>query len=281
MRTLRLTGGVLRVCTCSALLGVCSPALAQTMVPATVSSPIPAAAPLFDQTVATPQSENVSRPSFGLGSVVHGTLDGFSNLRSLDTLKWLGIGAGIAAAAASVDGTTSGAMSGTRALDRPFDPGQTIGGARFQLVGALGTYGVGLATKSPRVSSFGSDLLQAQIVSQTITAGIKMAARRTRPDGTMYSFPSGHSSVSFASATVVQRHFGWKAGLAAYGVASYVAASRIQEKRHFLSDVAFGATIGILAGRAVTIGAGEHRFAVSPMAAPGGGGVSFTWLGNR
>ena len=95
----------------------------------------------------------------------------------------------------------------------------------------------------------------------------------------MYSFPSGHTSVSFATATVVQRHFGWKAGAAAYGLASYVAASRIQEKRHFLSDVAFGATIGILAGRAVTVGTGDHRFAISPMAAPGGGGVSFTWLG--
>ena len=48
-----------------------------------------------------------------------------------------------------------------------------------------------------------------------------------------------------------------------------------------LSDVAFGAAIGIVSGRTVTIGRGENRFALAPMAAPGGGGVSFTWVGNR
>ena len=34
-------------------------------------------------------------------------------------------------------------------------------------------------------------------------------------------------------------------------------------KRHYLSDVAFGAAIGIMAGRTVTIGRGEARFAVA------------------
>jgi hypothetical protein len=60
---------------------------------------------------------------------------------------------------------------------------------------------------------------------------------------------------------------------------TYVAASRIQEKRHYLSDVAFGAAIGIMAGRTVTVGSGRREFAVTPMATPGGGGVAFTWLG--
>ena len=88
-------------------------------------------------------------------------------------------------------------------------------------------------------------------------------------DGTEFSFPSGHSAATFASATVLQRHFGWKVGVPAFAVASYVAASRVQEKRHFLSDVAFGATLGIIAGRTVTVGRGEARFAVSPMADTG------------
>jgi membrane-associated phospholipid phosphatase len=114
-----------------------------------------------------------------------------------------------------------------------------------------------------------------------MTAAIKMSARRTRPDGTQFSFPSGHTSVTFASATVLQRNLGWKVGVPAYAAAAYVAASRIQEKRHFLSDVAFGAAVGIVAGRAVTIGRGEARFAMTPMAAPGGGGVAFTWVGRR
>ena len=78
-----------------------------------------------------------------------------------------------------------------------------------------------------------------------------------------------------------QRHFGWKVGIPAYGAASYVAASRLQTNRHYLSDVAFGAALGIVAGRTVTVGHGNARFAVAPVAAPGGGGIAFTWIGNR
>jgi membrane-associated phospholipid phosphatase len=104
-----------------------------------------------------------------------------------------------------------------------------------------------------------------------------MGVGRTRPDGTQYSFPSGHSSVSFATATVLQRDLGWKVGVPAYGLATYVAASRIQDKRHFLSDVTFGAAIGIVAGRSVTVGSGNAKFAVAPSATPGGGGVTLTW----
>ena len=92
---------------------------------------------------------------------------------------------------------------------------------------------------------------------------------------------SGHSSVTFATATVLQRDLGWKVGVPAYGLATYVAASRIQDKRHFLSDVTFGAALGIVAGRSVTVGGGNAKFAVAPTAAPGGGGISFTWLGSN
>jgi membrane-associated phospholipid phosphatase len=74
---------------------------------------------------------------------------------------------------------------------------------------------------------------------------------------------------------VLRAHFGWKAGVPAYAVATWVAASRMQSERHYLSDVIAGATVGILAGRSVTVGMGGTRFAVSPMAAPGGIGVSF------
>jgi membrane-associated phospholipid phosphatase len=123
--------------------------------------------------------------------------------------------------------------------------------------------------------------LRAQFVTQALTAAVKMSARRQRPDGTMYSFPSGHSSVSFATATVLHRHFGWKVGAPAYAFATYVAASRVQDRRHFLSDVAFGAALGIAVGRTVTIGRGDAQFAVSPMAVPGGGAVSFNWIGGQ
>jgi len=106
---------------------------------------------------------------------------------------------------------------------------------------------------------------------------VKMSVRRGRPDGTQFSFPSGHTSVSFASATVLQRHFGWKAGVPAYAMASYVAASRIHDKRHFLSDVAFGAAVGIVSGWTVTMGHGDAKMTMTPVAAPGGAGLSLSW----
>ena len=64
----------------------------------------------------------------------------------------------------------------------------------------------------------------------------------------------------------------------AYSLAAYVAASRLQENRHFASDVIFGAAVGIVAGRTVTVGRGAARFTVAPMALSGGGGVTFTRL---
>jgi membrane-associated phospholipid phosphatase len=75
---------------------------------------------------------------------------------------------------------------------------------------------------------------------------------------------------------VLQQHFGWRVGVAAYAAASYVAASRLQMRRHYLSDVAFGAALGILAGR--TVGR-SHRFVLTPIVTPGGTGAGVTWIG--
>jgi membrane-associated phospholipid phosphatase len=183
-----------------------------------------------------------------------------------------------AAAGHPNDWSVTDAFSGTRRLEGLFKPGEVIGGARAQLGAAIATYTIGRAVRRPKIASLGADLIRAQIVSQTLTAGIKLSVRRMRPDGGEFSFPSGHTSVTFASATVLQRHFGWKAGIPAYAVASYVAASRVQVKRHFLSDVAFGAALGVVAGRTVTIGSGRARFALSPMVSSNRAGVSFALL---
>jgi membrane-associated phospholipid phosphatase len=108
---------------------------------------------------------------------------------------------------------------------------------------------------------------------------IKVAARRTRPDGTSLSFPSGHSASAFATASVLQGQLGWKVGAPAYGAAAWVAASRMHAKRHYFSDVIAGAAIGIMAGRSVTVGKGQMKFAMSPAPVPRGIAVNFVKLG--
>lgn len=234
-----------------------TPAAAQTFVPA------PA--------VPAPQS---SRAFAGL---FRDTVTDFRGLASKDHLTVLAVGALVAAATHSMDRQTTTTLSNPRAGF--LGAGDTIGSARFQLGGALAAFAVGHAIGNAKITAVGADLVRANIVSQTLTGAVKFAARRERPDGTEFSFPSGHTAVTFASATVLQRHFGWKAGVPAYTVASFVAASRIHDKRHFLSDVAFGAAIGVVSGWTVTIGHGKARMAVTPMATPGGGGIGFTWTG--
>ena len=58
------------------------------------------------------------------------------------------------------------------------------------------------------------DMLDAAIVNFAYTEVIKVAVGRERPNGQdNKSFPSGHTSNTFALAGVAQQHYGWKVGL--------------------------------------------------------------------
>lgn len=248
-------------------LSATTPVLAQQTLPTVSPTAQIAATPL-----PIPASDSVFAHLF------KGTISDFRRLPSDETLTWLAIGAAAAVIGHTQDRSATNSLSGSHRLGEALEAGQTVGGARLQAVGALATYTIGRFTENRRISDLGAELFRAQVIAQALTGAVKLSVSRTRPDGTDFSFPSGHTSVTFASATVLQRHLGWKVGIPAYAVASYVAASRIQTKRHFLSDVAFGAALGVIAGRTVTIGHSQARFAVAPVATPGGGGVSFTWI---
>jgi membrane-associated phospholipid phosphatase len=210
------------------------------------------------------------------------TLNDFKNLTtSRESITWLAIGTFASTFSRQADLTVTRQMSTAPAMEN-LRAGNVIGGKEFQFGASIAALTIGKISGNARVSDVASKVLRAQIVAQTVTGVIKKSAQRQRPDGSdSRSFPSGHTSVSFASATVLQRELGWKVGIPAYAVASSVAMARIEKKKHFLSDVAFGAAIGILAGRTVTVGSGEKRFAVTPVATPGGAGVNFTLVGNN
>ena len=235
-----------------------------------------------DQSSATPALPTTAAAAYpSWPNLFTSTLADFKRLPSRDTVTWLTIGGVAAAAGHRADTKLTFTLSTSPALHEPLEAGAVIGGAPFQLGAALATYAFGRAANSSRVATLGADLFRAQSVAQLTTYAVKYSVRRTRPDGSQFGFPSGHAAVTFASATVLQRHFGWKVGLPAYGVASYVAASRLQMNRHYLSDVVFGGALGIAAGRTVTIGRGRAQMTLAPMAAPGGGGLAFTWLGQK
>jgi hypothetical protein len=92
---------------------------------------------------------------------------------------------------------------------------------------ALGAvFVVGRFTHSPPFRSVTYDWLDAWAVTAGYTTLLKNVVGRERPNGSNHrSFPSGHTSNAFALAVVAERHFGWKVGLPAYGVATLVGAS--------------------------------------------------------
>jgi PAP2 superfamily len=200
----------------------------------------------------------------------------FKNFFSTDTGKILGAFAiaGLAvkpADNAGVEESGEGLSSGVANI------GNVGGGLYVELGTGLATYFIGHATGKPQLASFGADVIRAQVLTQVFVQGTKFAVQRQRPDASdSMSFPSGHSASAFATATVVQQHFGWKAGIPAYAFAGFVGASRMASGKHYLTDVLIGAGFGIAAGRTVTVHLGAERFALGVAPTQGGAMVSFT-----
>ena len=151
--------------------------------------------------------------------------------------------------------------------------GAALGNEWVQGGAAIAAYTIGVVQDSPEIAHIGSDLIRAQVLNGVVTVGLKVGVGRTRPNGGTLSFPSGHSSATFASATVLAEHYGWKVGIPAYAFAAFTGWTRVRDEQHWLSDVVFGSAMGIIAGHAVTIGHGRHSWSVVPAAAPGGGAV--------
>jgi membrane-associated phospholipid phosphatase len=191
---------------------------------------------------------------------------------TLFTLYW---GGALALSSIHADRTLTQRAALSVPLDRVFEIGESTGNGWAQGGAALTTLLVASATGHPRLQTVGADLVQAQIVTSIVTHGLKIGVGRTRPDHGRFSFPSGHASATFANATVLQRHFGWKVGIPAYAFATYIAVSRLPANSHYLSDVIAGATMGIAAGRTVTVGRGPGRFTMAPTATPAGVAVAF------
>jgi len=267
---LTLPGLRLPFCTIGLIVAVAAPAFGQA--PDAFAGTDRATRLTFDRQAAADRS-----PAFReLFSALPGDV---ARLVSRDNLFLVAAGSAAAATTHAVDGRIATSGWGQGSVHDALRPGAIVGGFAVQAGGAFATYAIGRAIGQTRVATVGARLFRAQLVAQATTQAIKLTARRTRPDGSDLSLPSGHTSSAFATAAVLQSEFGWKAGVPAYAIASWVAASRVQMERHYLSDVIAGATIGILAGRSVTVGHGAARFSVAPMAVPGGIGVGFVKIG--
>ncbi len=147
----------------------------------------------------------------------------------------------------------------------------------------VGAYAGGLALHRPGLRRTAVEAATASIAAGGIvTPLIKLAVGRARPrqhEGAYAfhgfsgdaSFPSGHTTQAFAVASVLaaEAHPLW-AKVAAYGLATGVAGSRIYHDAHFVTDVTAGALIGTVVGHSVVGYDDRIRLSAAPV---GGGGA--------
>ena len=100
---------------------------------------------------------------------------------------------------------------------------------------------------------------------------LKELVSKERPNhADHHSFPSMHSTIAYTSAAFIQRRYGWKWGIPAYILSTYVAWSRVYAKEHDGWDVLAGAAIGVGSSYLFTRPfAKKHQLTLSPVAGDG------------
>ena len=117
-------------------------------------------------------------------------------------------------------------------------------GDAFRIILPLSAYGTTLYLDDNKgqmefYKSFGTTV--------AITYALKYGVKKERPNGEdTRSFPSGHASSTFASATFIHIKYGLKYAWLPYLASTYTAYSRVQAREHYTIDVISGAAIGIV-----------------------------------
>ncbi|MBV8208396.1 MAG: phosphatase PAP2 family protein [Acidobacteria bacterium] len=142
---------------------------------------------------------------------------------------------------------------------------QTVSNAGLAAFGGAtaGLYLLGWDTGNAQLRETGILGGEAMLDGLMVSEGLKYIFERQRPAeangagrffqlGSQKSFPSGHSTVAFAFASVLAREYpGWLSQAAAYGGAAAIALARVGGRQHFPSDVFVGGASGYLIGRYV------------------------------
>jgi membrane-associated phospholipid phosphatase len=271
----------LRLAACSLILcALAVPALAQEPLPAENTGDSTAAL----TTPAADQSAQVIRPvpvepvpasQIETSNPLKLVAGDFKNFFSFDTAKTLSYVSIVAIATAPWD--REGINNGFNIPTALFESGNVLGQFVFQATAGFATYGIGKSIGDQKVAAVGRDIVRAQLLSQTLVQAVKFTVRRERPDeSNNKSFPSGHSASAFATATVLQRHYGWKIGAPAYALGGYIALARMAWNRHHATDVVMGAGFGIASARTVTMSVAKATFSIGVQPQVGGASLNFT-----
>ena len=155
-------------------------------------------------------------------------------------------------------------------------------GAFYSVGGiSLMTFCAGTLLHDPKLSRLGETFIESLLLTETFTLGLKFVAERERPDQSdNRSFPSAHASGTFALATDFAIAYGPWWSIPAYSLAGLVSVARMDDNKHFLSDVIFGATIGtaFAAGTSRFHRQGDVRTMVTPVVQDGRVGLEVRHL---
>jgi PAP2 superfamily len=256
------------------LLVAASPAGAQEVSPSLASPDVlsHAVAEAFSQNAATPPKPEHT----GVSALAHETWNDFKAFpRRKSTWVILGASGALALAVHPADKSVTEHLSESDTAGWFWAPGKYIGGVGM-VVAPITIYVIGRYVIDPapdgshtnKWSHLGFDLVRAQIVNEVLVQAIKFSVQRERPDGSNYSFPSGHAAAAFAFASVLERHLGYRFAWPTVAVATYVATSRLHDNVHYLSDVVFGAGLGTAVGWTVVGRHGRDNYALVPSIGP-------------
>jgi membrane-associated phospholipid phosphatase len=263
------------------------PLVASDVAPPAAVAELPRGGDLSTALVGQQPTEQHAPPQHtGFAALVYSTAADFKAFpQRRSTWVILGIGAGAAALAHPVDDNVNGKIVGSNAVGKVLAPGKYVGAFYTQLGVAAGLYVIGRYVmphaegepKTNKVSHLGFDLFRALAVSQALTQATKYIVRRDRPTGECCAFPSGHASATFAFASVLERHLGYRGAWPTFVIAGYVATSRLHDNRHFLSDVLFGSALGIASGWTVVGRHGRSDYSMVPVPTRGGMMLAVSW----
>jgi len=150
-------------------------------------------------------------------------------------------------------------------LEQTGDLGTRLGSGAMLVSLSVALLLAGFALKRPRVFEAGWRSLLAHGLAALVAQSLKHTIGRPRPrfmhadngfpwrpsfESGLDSFPSGHTTASFAVATVLAKIFP-RLAWPVYGLASFVAVSRAVRGSHFPTDVMAGVCLGMVVGISV------------------------------
>lgn len=149
-------------------------------------------------------------------------------------------------------------------------------GTKFGAVWGSGLPGAGIALVQWGVDrEAGIAHGEAMAFASLSHISLVLLARRERPGSATEwnSFPSGHSTSAFATATALSYSYGPLAAATLYPLAAFTAMARVSDDRHWFSDVVAAAFIGIYWGRATSFHHEKSAFTLTPHFENGVAGV--------